>query len=192
MDFVADSLKLNDNTTLLNFPLGIAQNYWEEQGYSTMMAIGLGPNSTILNVLKSTGKIASRTWSLFYGLKASQSGSRLNGSFVLGGYDKAKVSGNKHTQSLTTDNDSCKTQMVVTLRDMALNFANGTDVSLMGKSASSALSVCINPTIPVFMSMPLEPYFNNWMGYTGNSIAAMARTKGLNFWNLRYPAGVDP
>lgn len=192
MSFIADSLRLNENNTLLNFPLGIVQDYWDEQGYTAMMALGLGPNSTILNVLKNAGLIGSRTWSLFYGLKGSQSASQLNGSLVLGGYDGAKVSGTKYTQSLTTDNDACATQMVVTITDMTLNFPNGTDVSIMGTSKSSAITACIDPTLPVFMNMPLEPYFNNWMEYTSNSIYEMERTKGLNFWNLRYPAGATP
>jgi hypothetical protein len=51
--WVTDDLILNDNTTLTEFPFGIARDDWGAQGYHPQAAIGLGRNSTILNTLYS-------------------------------------------------------------------------------------------------------------------------------------------
>lgn len=96
---------------------------------------------------------------------------------------------NNHKQTFDTVGDACKKQMVATLEDMALNLAICTDVCLMGEPVSSAISIRIHPTLPVPMSINLESYFYKWMAYTGNSIGAMACTKVLICWNLRYPRG---
>lgn len=61
MDFLADKLTINENTTLLDFPLGMPTSDWGEEAYYPLMAVGLGANSTILNVLKNLGKIISRS-----------------------------------------------------------------------------------------------------------------------------------
>ena len=130
MDYITDNVTLNANTTLKDFPLGIAQNDWGAQGYFPQVALGLGPNSTVLNALKSSGRIASRSWGMFWGRTGGTSTTKLDGNFVFGGYDRAKVQGKNYTKALNEQKSSCSTQLTVTITDMVLNFPNGTDASL--------------------------------------------------------------
>jgi hypothetical protein len=190
MDFVADTLTLNENTTLLDFPLAMPKSDWGEQGYYPQMAIGLGANSTVLNVPKNSGKILSRTWSFFYGVVGGST--RVNGQLVLGGYDASKVSGDGSEHTMSPPSSPCPTKLVITVQGMALRFANGTETNIFGESQSSALAVCLIPNIPMVMRMPLNPYFNNFMSATDSSIYSMNRSTGLYYWNLRYPANIPP
>ncbi|KAK1462224.1 hypothetical protein CMEL01_14191 [Colletotrichum melonis] len=187
---VVDTMKLNSNLTLDNLAMGTAMSDWDTQGYYAMMGLGLGSNSTILRVLKESGKIASRTWSLFWGRGFGMS-SQLDGHLIYGGYDRAKVSGKRYTQSLTPNIAQCKSQLVVTVTDLTMNFDNGTDVSIF-PSKSSAISTCINPTLPVMMRMPLDPYFYNFLDYTDNTIENMTRSLGYHYWNMKYLPNQKP
>lgn len=189
-DHVADTLSLAENTTLLEFPLNIAQSAWDEQAYLPMMALGLGTNSTILNVLKSSGRIVSRSFSFFFGSWGWNS--RMNGRFTIGGYDAGRVTGKGSEHSLALPSSPCPSRMVVSVTGMELEFPNGTSASIMGSSDSSALSVCLYPSVPTMMRMPLEPYFYNFMRATDNSIYRMDRTEGIYYWNMEYPAEITP
>lgn len=190
MDHVADTLKVAENTSLLEFPLNIAQSAWDEQAYLPMMALGLGTNSTILNVLKSSGRILSSSWSFFFGSWGWNS--RMNGRFTIGGYDAGRVTGKGSEHSLALPSSPCPSRMVVSVTGMELDFPNGTSASIMGSSESSALAVCLHPSVPTLMRMPIDPYFNNFMRATKNSVYAMDRTEGIYYWNMRYPAAIPP
>lgn len=191
MDYVSDTLAVGNNT-LLDFPLGIAKDIWGEQAYTPLAALGLGSNSTFLNVLKNSGKIASRTYSLFWGQTGRDSDAQLDGSIVFGGYDRAKVGGSKFTTGRSPD-PSCPSGLLVTMRDITLNFPNGTDMSIFDGSKSTAITACINPTLPVFMRIPLKPYVETFLKISSDGamdIYKMNRATGMNWWNLRYPPGV--
>ena len=119
-----------------------------------MSTIGLGINSTLLNTLVETGKIASRTWSMFNGFTGSQSQNQSDGILVLGGYDEAKIMGNT-TDNITLPFDfaadtqdiaSCPaTGMLVTVNNMTLAWPNGTKAGLLGSSRSQQLGACVIP-----------------------------------------------
>lgn len=183
----SDNLQLNDNITITSFPLGIALSDWGEQAYTPMMGIGLGTNSTILNWLVSSGQIASRSWSYFWGrTTVSATSEQLDGSVVFGGYDRAKVTGSKYTQPMTTAEPNCPSLLVVTITNMVLNFANGSDVSLFPATGSTAITACLTPALSTLMWMPLDPFFDNMMNLTDNNIFAMGRSVGIYYWNMRY------
>ncbi|EPE04026.1 aspartic-type endopeptidase [Ophiostoma piceae UAMH 11346] len=184
---VADTLTLNDNVTLSSFPFSVALSDWGAQAYTPMMGIGLGTNSTLLNFLKSTGKIASRSYSYFWGLTvAGTSASSLDGSVVFGGYDKAKVAGTKYTQAMTDNVAECPSQLLVTVSDIVLNFANGTDASIFSASKAPAFLACLTPGLSTLMRLPLEPYFDNMMTLTKNDPLKISRSLGVYYWNMRY------
>lgn len=168
--------------------MALALNDFGEQGYITMAGFGLGLNSTILRTLKSTGNIASRSWALFWG-RDNPKATQIDGSFILGGYDRAKVTGQKYTYNISPVTSSCTTGLVVSVTDLILNFENGTSASLFPESQSDAISTCIDPQQAVGVQIPLDPYFNNWMTYTDNSIYSMNRSFGLYWYNMRYPPG---
>ncbi|KAH8909281.1 acid protease [Coniochaeta sp. PMI_546] len=184
MSFVSDTIKLNDNHSLTNFPMGIALSGWGEQGYHPQMAIGMGANSTMLNMLKSTGRIASRVFGIFWGRTGATSRTQLDGSMVFGGYDRAKVIGQPYTQFMIDDRSVCSTGMAVTITDLVLNFANGSNVSLFPGAKTSSIAACLVPDYPVLMTMPLDPYFNNIRIHTGASMSG--RSFGIDFFSVRY------
>lgn len=184
MNFVSDNIRLNDNHTLPSFPIGIALSAWGEQAYHNMMAIGMGVNSTMLSTLKSTGKIAARAWGMFWGREGATRETQLDGSMVFGGYDRAKVVGQPYTQFLVADRSVCSTGMLVTVTDLVLNFANGTNASLFPPAKTSSISACIVPDYPVLMTMPNDPYFNNFRLLTNAFIEG--RSFGIDFYSIRY------
>jgi hypothetical protein len=188
MSMITDNITLNSNFTMGNFPMGIAQEDWGEQGYHPQMAIGLGSNSTILNALKAAGKIASRSWSMFYGRIGGTSSTQLDGNFVFGGYDRAKVTGQNYTSYLTnSQTTTCTTRMIVSITDLVLNFPNGTNYSLMGGIAANAISACLVPDYPVLMTLPLDPYFYDFQSATSEDISD--RSFGLYYYGMLYEAG---
>jgi hypothetical protein len=75
---------------------------------------------------------------MFWGLEGLNKHSQLDGSFVMGGYDRAKVSGPNYTQALAND-DHCNTKMLVAISDLVLNFPNSTNVSLFNGTSNTAL-----------------------------------------------------
>lgn len=184
MSFVADTLTLNSNTTLSNFPMGIALNNWGEQGYHPQVAIGMGTNSTFLTYLRSSKTIGSRTFGMFWGRQVVNVNTQLDGSIVFGGYDRAKVTGRPLKQPLTTNRSVCPTGMLVTIVDLILNFPNGTNASLFSPSKSTSISACIVPDYPVLMTLPLDPYFQNFRNRRKATIPS--RSLGLNFFAMRY------
>ncbi|KAI1455301.1 acid protease [Annulohypoxylon moriforme] len=182
----ADGLRLNENTTLSNFPLRVALNDWGAEGYHPMALLGLGTNSTLLNTLQESGKIGSKTWSFFWGRSSGPSASQTDGSLVLGGYDRAKVaSGERYVEKLQDSMSPCATQMVVTITDMVLNFPNGTDVSMFPQSLSTALTACIVPDYPVLMTIPSDPFMNNFFQLT-DAAQFHERSFGINYYSFQY------
>ncbi|KEZ39510.1 putative Aspartic-type endopeptidase [Scedosporium apiospermum] len=189
MNFISDTLKLTTNVSLDDFPMGIARSDWGQEGYHPMMAVGLGSNSTLLNTLKAAGKIASRSWSMFYGLTGADANAQLDGSFILGGYDRAKVKGGGYTERLST-NPNCRSQILVTITDISLNFPNGTDASLFPKGLSSSIPACLVPDYPALMKMPRKPCFDNFERLT--NVTLSKRSWGVAYSSMLYCKGDEP
>ncbi|KAK8088144.1 hypothetical protein PG997_003105, partial [Apiospora hydei] len=184
MSYVSESLRFNDNVSLGNFPVGVALNDWGAQGYHPTVAFGLGTNSTLLKTLKRSSKILSNTWGLFWGRNGGTTSSQLNGSIVFGGYDRAKVSGQKYVQAMSK-NAGCSSRLVATISDMILNFPNGTNASIFPSSQSTALAACIVPDYPTLLTLPLDPYVNTFQRMTGMN-NDLERSLGLNFFSIKY------
>jgi hypothetical protein len=182
---MSDTLQLGTNTTLTAFPIGTPLADWGEQSYYPMNAIGMGRNSSLLNLLSDETSLSSHTVSMFWGLEGKQQSSQLDGSLVLGGYDKAKVSGQRYTLPLDSG-FQCPSQMVINIADIQLNFLNGTDTSIFPSDASksSILSACIDPSYPTLMTLPLDPYFEIFEELT--NISYTAREFGINYFTLLY------
>lgn len=144
---VLSSLAGNEQITLgssnsTTLPIGIPRLRWDN-GYTTLHALGLGSNSTYLNALVRAGQIPSRAWSLFWGRMWTDVGG-MDGSLVLGGYDREKVIGRNFTQTLDySEETGCWTGMKVTVANVFVNFRNGTDVGIMPRNG--AIQCCIVP-----------------------------------------------
>lgn len=116
----------------------------------------------------------------------------MDGNFVFGGYDRAKVSGANFTQGLIYSNPACSTGMLVTITDISLNWNNGTTTSLFDGTQSDAMSACIVPDYPVLMTIPYEPYFGRFTDYTANAVSSFGRSFGINFYGMLYTSGETP
>lgn len=135
-----------------------------------------------MDTLLRSHRIASKSFGYFWGLDGVQDRDQTTGSFVLGGYDKSKTIGDGFTNSYSSKS-TCSTGMIVTIRDIILNFRNGTDTSLFPtKNEGNALLACIVPQSPVVMSMPREDYFNTLLASIVNVEAG--RSVGIDWWNV--------
>jgi hypothetical protein len=82
--------------------------------------LGLGKNFTFLNALASKQKIASKTYSFFWGTDSAISDNPCNGSLTIGGYDQALIGDAKNTTTkFTRDQWKCREGMIVTLTGLA-------------------------------------------------------------------------
>ncbi|KAI0536934.1 aspartic peptidase domain-containing protein [Xylaria digitata] len=183
-----DVFKLNDNVSIDDFAINVPLSDWKEEGYRPMMGLGLGSNSTVLSALKTGKHIASRVWSMFYGLTGADDYAQLDGILVLGGYDKAKVSGQPYTLDLQIK-PGCPTGMLLTIDDMILHFPNGTSASIVTPSGSG-FSSCITPEYPGLMTLHYDPYFVEFERITDTFISD--RTFGLEYYTMLYSDGSEP
>jgi hypothetical protein len=117
-DWVTDSITLSPNTTLEEFPVGIPRGDWGSQGYHPQAAFGLGRNSTILRWLRSAGLITSRSWAMSWGQVGDTPRTQSDGSFVFGGFDRAKTTGRNFTENLNYGNPACASGMFVAITDI--------------------------------------------------------------------------
>lgn len=175
--FGADTFKLNVNTSLQSFPLGIIRS-----DEFQINGLGLGRNSTLLNALSSANLISSKIWSLFWGLTGATTPSQMDGNLVLGGYDAAKITGDNYTSKLTS-NFNCDSSMIVTVTAITMNLLNGSNPNILGTNYGSALQMCIDASYPI-ISIPNDTW-SNFKQYAGANW--MTRSSGIDLWGLTYP-----
>ncbi|PNY21908.1 Uncharacterized protein TCAP_07190 [Tolypocladium capitatum] len=183
-DMFTDNLDLGKNMSIKGFPMADPKDYrnWDLQGYDAQNIIGMGPGSTLVEASRKDGHIASDAFGFYWGLDGAGDEDQTGGSFVLGGYDEAKTSGDGRTQPLS-DTQGCASRMTVSIQDIVLNFANGTEFSIFPKaSGSTHLSACILPERPTVMSMPRTPYFQNLLDAIGNE--EWGRSLGVDYENV--------
>lgn len=177
--FGSDTLQLNSSLSLQGFPLGVNRNGND----FSINAIGVGSNSTFLNRLVAAKLIASRTWSVFWGLTGADTPSQMDGNFVVGGYDAAKTTGANFTGNMAAGL-KCRTNLVVTVTAITMNLANGSNPSILGSSSGSALQMCIDPSYAL-ITLPPDTW-QNFANFDGNT--PLNRSYGINLWGLTYPA----
>ncbi len=183
-DLFTETLDLGGNRSLRAFPFARPKNYkdWDTQGYDPQNIIGMGTSSTLMDACRKAGSIASDSVGFYWGLDGVLDRDQIKGSFVLGGYDKAKTYGNGRTQQLS-DRRDCPTKMIVSIKDIVLNFSNGTDASIFPKdNGGTLLSACIIPERPSLMDMPRTPYFDKLLDVIGNE--EWSRTTGVDWWSV--------
>ena len=175
-----DTVHLNSSLALTTFPLGISR---VKDTYGSMNSIGLGSNSTLLNALVSAGTIASKTWAFFQGWTGAESNQQMDGSLVLGGYDKAKVMGNNITLPFS-ESLNCISHLIVTITDIKMNLKNGSNPSILGPSAGSAFKACIKPDVHV--TGLSSDIWSSFVGISG--VHEIGRSDGINFWGMLISA----
>ena len=181
--FVTDDLIVGNNS-LADFPIGMP-GFAIFDPYVTQDQFGLGWNSTLLNALLTAKKIASRSYSWWWGLNGASQSAQMDGQIVFGGYDSAKVQGQNYTQPLLKPWLNCPSGMSVIISDMELNFPNGTSTSIM--DSPDAITTCIQPEYPIIATLPWKPYYNNFETFTGTQNVGRALGEGIAFYGMIYP-----
>ena len=113
-------------------------------GTEVMNEIGLGHRSILLHSLVSAGSIISNVWEYFQGSMVFETTDQLDGSLLLGGYDRAKTTKINLTVPFTND-PSYPSRIVAMIYDITFNLANGSNFSIIGASKGAALKSCIHP-----------------------------------------------
>jgi len=175
-----DTMRLNSNISISTIPLGVQRTSWQGQ-YHRQHLLGFGTNSTLLTALKSAGKIQSRVWSFFWGLQGATAPAQMDGSIVIGGYDKAKVVGNRTTLPLNTGG-KCASGMLITVSQIIMNFPNGTAPDIL---KGNTMSACLVPDFPSLMTIP-PVHFEAFQSFAGIVWENSARSFGVNFWNMLF------
>ncbi|KLJ07288.1 hypothetical protein EMPG_17236 [Blastomyces silverae] len=144
---------LKPDTTVESVPL-----YSPKAGEPPQGSIGLGRASSFLDVLTAQKKIASRTWSLFWGWQGLEASHQMKGNLVLGGYDRAKIKGDNFTRDFV-DAKECTSELMVYVKQIYITtwYGDRTDVY---ESSGSTLNACIRPDLSP-ISLP-DPIFNNF------------------------------
>lgn len=178
--FGADTILLSNSTD----PLTDFAFFTLASGDLPQSGLGLGRNSTFLESLFVANRIASRTWSLFWGLEGGDNASTMDGSLTLGGYDKAKTMGPNSTQSLSSlaDTSQCPSSFIVFLADILIKHSNGTSTSLFGNAKGTALRACIKPDIPL-ITFPSD-IWNAFSAAIGGTYIGPSRSYKL--WGMNY------
>ncbi|KAL9116598.1 MAG: hypothetical protein Q9187_006876 [Circinaria calcarea] len=174
--FGTDVIHLNTSANFTRFPISIQDGKSLDSN-----ALGLATNSTLLSAMINAKLIASRTWSLFWGLTGSDKETQMDGTLLLGGYDLAKTKGRNSTQSLTTG-QGC--DLFITVTNIKMNFPNTTDFEILATSYSSGLRMCITPEYPI-ITIPFQVW-ESFKSYAGGTY--MDRSYGINLWGQLYEA----
>ncbi|ODA76488.1 hypothetical protein RJ55_07758 [Drechmeria coniospora] len=170
-DIFTDTLHLGGNNSLRAFPLTTPKNEMASHGAQDQNALGVGTGSTLLDACRKAGLVASDSIGFSWGLDGVGESDRTSGSFVLGGYDKAKTIGNGRTGRLSHPVE-CPTRMMVSILDVVVNFPNGTDASVFPTSGGT-LRACIIPERPIVMELPADPYFGNLLRAIENEVTGL-------------------
>ena len=133
----------------------------------------------MLNALRNAGVIASRTWSVFWGLTGVDSAHQMDGALIIGGYDAAKTDGDNFTQPLSFSS-SCPTGLLVFVNEIDMLFPNGTRFAI----THAGLAMCIEPTYEL-ITMPPDV----WANFFNNSGGTWeTRSLGINLFGNDYAA----
>ncbi|KAI1204291.1 aspartic peptidase domain-containing protein [Annulohypoxylon truncatum] len=148
-----DKFTFNTTGNLVDFPVGLPTMNWDD-GPTMLHAMGMGTNSTILNVLFQTRRIGSRVWSMFWcRIWAALDGSSLDGSVVFGGYDQQKTAGKGYTQPLDSSEDAgCSTGMAVQISKLTLHNFYVETADLL--ESSTRIMACIVPQHELLLNGP--------------------------------------
>ncbi|KAK2813803.1 hypothetical protein FQN50_000204 [Emmonsiellopsis sp. PD_5] len=173
-----DTVELKPNVAVPDLPI-----YSPKVGAIREASLGLGRASSFLDLLVAQGKIASRTWSLFWGWQGLEASQQMEGNLVLGGYDKAKTKGGNFTGAFG-DNTECATSLSIDIKRIHIETWLGTKTDVFN-TRGRTLNACIRPDYKLIAlppdlwekfnaSLPGE-YLGGSNGIYANGIAVPAK-----------------
>ena len=159
----ADDVFTFGDIKLSQYPIGMPGSD-AVRGNVKQENLGLGRNSTLLNALYESKQITSHSYSWWW--RKTGPIEKMDGSMVLGGYDRAKVSGENYTQSVATPKIACQSGLQVSISDLRLDFLNGTTASILQGPARKSIDACLEPHNPS-VAMLQAPYITSFEELTG-------------------------
>lgn len=123
---------------------------------------------------------------MYWGVASGTSPPQMDGTFVFGGYDNAKVQGQHFTQAMVPPTLACSTGMVLQISDLMINLPDGSTPSLFSSQAAE-IAVCLVPDWPMITGLPYNPYYRNFESLTGTTNTG--HSTGLNFGAMLYAKG---
>lgn len=170
----------NKDTELSQLAFGIRNG--TSHPYVNKGELGLGVDSTFLKALGASQKIASKTYSFFWGTDSTISDTPRNGSLTLGGYDAALIGDSPNTTTaFTRDEWRCREGMIVELTGLDLHFVSGTTQAVLD---SEKLKACVVPTLSSILTIP-DAYWTKLSGILGvESTPFNNGTSGELFWGV--------
>jgi len=163
--WMADKISIQDSTDkvldLGSQGFGIRNDIYasdKAQDWVVKGELGLGRNSTFMNVLAAGQKVASRTYSFFWGVDPAITDNPRDGSLTVGGYDQALIGDAKNvTTKFTRDQPKCPEGMVVSLTGLALQSAGAGIQNVMEQAES--IQACVVPSLSSTLTLPM-PLWN--------------------------------
>ena len=132
-DTFTDALLLDPGLSLTQFPLRINREFdYLAKSYNY---VGLRPTSLLMKTLVTGTQVSSNSIGYYSGWDGADITNDVDGSLVLGGYDRAKIAGHNATRSIrTADTQDCLNGFKLSLTDISLNLRDGRNISLMNTS----------------------------------------------------------
>lgn len=163
-DFVpaSDKVKLGD-VILSNYTFGMPDVDIELK-YDTQNIFGVASGSSLLHSLKDAGDIASISYSWYYGRNSASSAETTDGQIVFGGRDTAKSTGPAVTGKLQKPSHDCPSGIYVDIKDMVVQFPNGTSTSMI---QPFTLNACVHFENHLVITLPDSPYYDTFEALTG-------------------------
>ena len=164
-DTFTDTILFNSGLSLTEFPLRINREFtYLANSYNY---VGLRTESLLMRSLIAGTQVSSNAIGYSSGWDGADITHDIDGSLVLGGYDRAKTAGPNLTQSIrTADTQDCLNGFKLSLTDLSLNLSNGRNISLMN-SSDVGHTACIDT---VSDSMRLTPsLWSNFLRSSGST-----------------------
>ena len=171
----------NSPVTVPNFPLEV----WSDLNSDNMSGLALGPDSSFLDKLVSSGTAPSRVFGLFFGSRSELQAA--DGNLTIGGYDSARFKGPWTNFSTGTQEISTPCPLQVRIKDVRLNNSNGS-FSLFS-DMDSTIAACVDPLQNAFtFTQAMYDQFSNLTRHPGNTTSPNEPP----FTQQTYPAANEP
>ena len=194
--FGSDVLAFGTSQNLITYPIDVfgTRDHFQDPPNNVS---GLGSYSMFLATSVDLGLIASKTFSVFWGLRGTKR--HMDGSLVIDGFDRAKISSvslfgttrpSNKRGTFSFDN-GCGTGLFVSMKDIDLNFPNGSMPNMLIRNFMSRLTTCIEPSFPEFTLPPnTGPTIEAMIGtpLTKSGFDGEGSNSGPLFYSWMYPA----
>ena len=179
-----DTLEVTNSLDLEDFPLGISRLTGGFDRSPHINILGVASNSSLLTALLEKDKIPSRSFGYWGGMNGAEAKYQMDGGLVMGGYDRAKLTGPNVTMPINNV-DLCSSGFVIQIADIQMNLKNGSNPSILGEQLGSSIKACVKPDID-----SINFGYDVWANFV--QISGVQETKRvtgpLHYWTMNVAA----